>query len=346
VKEILGKNGVQEGTLTRMGRLLAVLQLMRIALALTAVADVWTLLLLNLPERPAPADLIARLAMAGLGSFFLYSFGMTLNDLLDARRDRLFASWRSIPSGRISPQAATVLCIVFLMLSLFFGAMLDVTRGQLYLPSSLLIAFITALLIVFYNSAGKFLGAAGLITLGLIRAMNSVMGRPDAHFLLLCMFLFTHITLAGLMAYHLESKRPRLKNSDIVLVVVNLTVINGLMLSAMIFWRQVNRELLIDSIGPGLMMAVFFAWALFQAMQKNLPVRQRGERIMLAALFWLFGYDASMLLSNREPAAAGLIALLGLVSLAVFLTIRMLGRGLLVKRPRYRLLETNGKTQS
>jgi len=313
---------------------------MRVALALTAVADVWTLMLMNLPGRPVPPDLIARLTMAALEAFFLYCFGMTLNDLLDARRDRLFAPSRPIPSGRISPPAAIVLSIVFLMLSLFFAAMLDVTRGQLYLPGSLLVAFSAALLIVFYNSAGKFLGSIGLVTLGLIRALNSTIGRPDAHFLLLCMFLLTHITLASLLAYQLESKRPRLRNVDFIAIAANLVIINGLMFSAMIFWRQVNRELLIDSIGPALMLVIFFTWAVMQTMQKAVPARQRGEKIMLVSLFWLFIYDASMLLSNREPASAGIIALLGVVSLTAFIIMRVLGRGVSVKRPSYRLLET------
>ncbi|HTV48443.1 MAG TPA: UbiA family prenyltransferase [Phycisphaerae bacterium] len=323
-----------------MKRLLAVLQLMRVALALTAVADAWTLLLMNLPGRTVPTDLIVRLTMAGLEAFFLYSFGMTLNDLLDARRDRLFASWRPIPSGKISPPAAIILSIVFLMLSLFFAAMLDVTRGQLYLPGSLLIAFSAAMFIVFYNSAGKFLGSIGLVSLGMIRALNSTIGRPDAHFLLLCMFLFTHITLAGTLAYHLESKRPRLKNIDIVIILANLLVVNGLMLSAMIFWKQVNRALLIDAAGPALMLVIFYIWAVMQASSVSLPTRQRGERIMLVGLFWLFCIDAAMLLSNGQFAQAGFIAILGIVSLITFFLMRLLGRGVPVRRPSYRLLET------
>ena len=48
----------------------------------------------------------------------LYGFGMALNDLMDIRRDRVFARWRPIPSGRIRPRTAIVVTLVLLMISL------------------------------------------------------------------------------------------------------------------------------------------------------------------------------------------------------------------------------------
>ena len=83
-------------------RLLALLQLTRAALAFTAIADVWTVLLLRLkPEQgggPEPSMLwtILQMLVASLVSAGLYGFGMSLNDLLDARHDRLFAPRRPI----------------------------------------------------------------------------------------------------------------------------------------------------------------------------------------------------------------------------------------------------------
>ena len=74
-----------------MGSLLAVFQIMRVALAFTAVADVWTLMFLRIPGQSAIKDPVAEFVLAAFASFFLYTFGMALNDLLDSRRDRLFA---------------------------------------------------------------------------------------------------------------------------------------------------------------------------------------------------------------------------------------------------------------
>ena len=108
-----------------MGRILAVLQILRLALSLTAIADVWTLMLLHIPGQPPMKYPVMQFLLAGLTSFFLYSFGMVLNDLLDSRRDQLFAPWRPIPSGRLGVPAVIVLSLVLMLLSLFSAAILS-----------------------------------------------------------------------------------------------------------------------------------------------------------------------------------------------------------------------------
>ena len=65
-------------------RALALLQLTRAALAFTAIADAWTILLLR-PPGAAPDPMIitmGKMAVTGVVSFGLYAFGMSLNDLL------------------------------------------------------------------------------------------------------------------------------------------------------------------------------------------------------------------------------------------------------------------------
>src|SRR5262245_8219132 len=103
-----------------MFRLLALLQLTRAALAFTAIADAWTIILLRSPSTPPPPMhiLILRMLVTGFASSGLYAFGMALNDLLDARRDRIFAPRRPIPSGRIAPRSAIVISLALLMLAL------------------------------------------------------------------------------------------------------------------------------------------------------------------------------------------------------------------------------------
>ncbi len=320
-----------------MSRFLATLQLMRVALAFTAVADTWTIMFLHGPGRPAPANPVVSLILAGATSFFLYSFGMVLNDLLDARRDRLFAPWRPIPSGRISPAAATVLSLLFLLLSLFSAAMLIVYQRHVLMPISLLLAMGVALLIVFYNAAAKYLGAIGLLTLGLIRALNCLIGKPNSHFLLLSMLLFTHITLAGAAAYYLESKRPRLKLKDVAAIPAGLLFLNGLMLAAMVYWHQINRLFLLDALGLGLSFTAYFLWAGVIFFNRKIPPRVRGQRVMQIGLFWLFIYDSVLLASNGQPLAALVILALGVISVATFAILRLLGRDS-PHKPQYRVL--------
>jgi 4-hydroxybenzoate polyprenyltransferase len=109
-----------------MFRLMALLQLTRAALAFTAIADAWTVLLLRVPgERPREMGLlIGEMLVVAVASFGLYGFGMALNDLLDARRDRIFAPRRPIPSGRIQPRWAVVTALGLLMAALLAAALM------------------------------------------------------------------------------------------------------------------------------------------------------------------------------------------------------------------------------
>ena len=319
-----------------MSRLLAVFQVTRVALAFTAVADAWTLLLLRIPGQAAPPHLVAELLLTAAVSFLLYCFGMSLNDLLDIRRDRLFAPWRALPSGRISPAAAIVLSLFCLLGALFSAAMLAMYQTGFLVPLSLLMAIVTAALILFYNAVAKFLGSVGVITLGLIRAANSLVARPESDFLLLAMFLFTHITVASLLAYYMESKRPRLKLYDLAIAGSALLIINGTMLIWMAWNGLWNHWLLMLAAGPGMVMLAFLLWAGFRYFKPKPNRRKQGQRIILAGMFFLFLYDGALLLANGQTKAALFIALCAALSIAAFFAMRMAGKGLNM-RPQYRL---------
>src|SRR5438046_709134 len=108
-----------------MFRLLALLQLTRAALAFTAIADAWTVFLLSVEEDHQQMGLkIATMIVIAVVSFGLYAFGMALNDLLDARRDRIFAPRRPIPSGRIQPRSALIISLLLLMAAFLASAFL------------------------------------------------------------------------------------------------------------------------------------------------------------------------------------------------------------------------------
>ena len=70
-------------------RLISVLQLARLALVFTAVADGVASLLLLTTLRPLDGGPLTawRVVAAALMSVGLYGFGMTLNDIIDRRRD-------------------------------------------------------------------------------------------------------------------------------------------------------------------------------------------------------------------------------------------------------------------
>ncbi len=319
-----------------MGSILAVFQIMRVALALTAVADVWTLMLLNIPGQPPVKDPVTQFILAGLASFFLYSFGMALNDLLDSRRDRLFAPWRPIPSGRLSVPAVIVLSLVLMLLGLFSAALLSWVE-PLSFPISLMLAMAVCLLIVFYNATGKFLGYVGFIAMGLIRGVNCTIGRPDADFLILSLFLFTHIAVASAISYRLESKRPRLRIAGVWKLLAGVAFIDALAIVVMLLRGGITRSALIDATGPAVVTLIYFAWVTGQIFNHHQPPRKRGERIMLVGLFTLFAYDAALLAANRSFKGMVLILALGLISYIAFWLMRLAGKGITVGRPRYRI---------
>jgi 4-hydroxybenzoate polyprenyltransferase len=289
--------------------------------------------------------LILQMLVTGVVSFGLYGFGMALNDLLDARRDRIFAPRRPIPSGRIGQRGAIVVAVFLVMMALLGAALLvpvhlwprlDALRVRDFVPYSFLFALATAALIVFYDATSKYLGGLGLVTLGVIRAFHCLIGNPKTPLLFLSMILLTHVILISAVAYRLENKRPRLRGRDVAVIVAGLLIGNGLAVWYM-WWREaLVGENLRMLIGPGIAGLVYMAWAVGLMMSKTISPRKKGERLMLLGLFWLFVYDASMLLSNGQMLAAVAITLLLICALLSFFGIRFLSRVMAVTKQGYR----------
>lgn len=330
-----------------MFRLLALLQLTRFALAFTAIADAWAVLLLRIPGSEAPPMwlLIVQMILTGIVSTGLYGFGMTLNDLLDARRDRIFAPRRPIPSGRIKIRWAIVVAILLMMVSLFAAAAITPVRFvslraqptlRDFVPWSFIFAFATAMLIVFYDATSKYLGGIGLVTLGAIRALHCLIGNPRTELLFLSMFLLTHVIVVSTIAYRLENKRPRLRRWDVVTVVVGIIIGNSLALWYMFMCNAFAKPILWMLIGPTVAAIVYATWAFVQLRNPNRTPREKGERLMLMGLFWLFIYDASMLLTNGQWLAGLAITLLLLCAITSFFGIRALSRAMTQPKVGYR----------
>lgn len=319
-----------------MGSILAVFQIMRVALAFTAVADVWTLMFLRIPGQSAIKDPVAEFALAAFASFFLYTFGMALNDLLDSRRDRLFAPWRPIPSGRLSVPAVIVLSLVLMLLGLFSATLLSWFE-PLHFPVALMLAMTVCLMIVFYNATGKYLGYIGFIALGLIRGVNCLIGRPNAGFLILSLFLFTHIAVGTAISYRLESKRPRLRITGVWKLLGSVALIDAMAVLIMLLRGSITRGVLIDALGPAVVAVIYFSWVVRQIFNHHEAPRKRGERIMLVGLFTLFAYDASLLAANGAFRGMAVILFLAVLSFIAFWVMRLAGKGLTVGRPHYRI---------
>ncbi len=340
-----------------MFRLLALLQLTRAALAFTAIADAWTVLLLRTSEDPVPRMglTIGKMLVMAVVSFGLYAFGMTLNDLLDARRDRIFAPRRPIPSGRIQPRWAVVTALVLLMAAFMASAFmtpLNLVGRRPWLPGwheltvldfvpfPFFFALATASLIVFYDATSKYLGGLGLVTLGAIRALHCLIGNPKTPVLFLSMFLLTHVIIVSTIAYKLENKRPRLRRRDLIAVVTGVVIGDGAAIMYMALRGSLVPANLMMLIGPVSAALVYTAWALAVMGRRKLSRRQKGERLMLMGLFWLFIYDATILASNGQFLAALAITLLLLCAIFSFFGIRAMNRGGVFGKSSYRAHRT------
>src|SRR4051794_28723476 len=264
-----------------MFRILALLQLTRAALAFTAIADAWAVLLLRSPGEPPPERwlIILQMLVMAVVSFGLYGFGMALNDLLDARRDRIFAPRRPIPSGRIKPRRALIIALLLLMAAFLASAFLTrvsvwTRSGPIHtrdiIPFSFFFTLATAALIVFYDATSKYLGGLGLVTLGAIRALHCLIGNPRTPLLFLSMILLTHVIVISTISYRLENKRPRLNKGDILTVVLGILIGNGVMLwyivtrryNGVVVWDVMwTRQWLTMLIGPAVAAAVYWLWA-------------------------------------------------------------------------------------
>ena len=97
----------------------------------------------------SPAQCIA-LALISIG---LYGFGMSLNDIIDRRRDRQISPHRPLPSGRIGLGTAHMICVMLGLLALFGGEIYANVAPNAAM--SLWLVVFTGGLMVFYDFAAK-----------------------------------------------------------------------------------------------------------------------------------------------------------------------------------------------
>lgn len=309
-------------------RLLPVLQLTRMALVFTAIADGLCAILLlaraQARELNLPLEQIVNvkdmLAMA-LVSSGLYGFGMSLNDIIDRRRDQQIAAHRPLPSGRIGIGAAHVICAALAGLALLAGAYYALRVSSAGWMTFLLVIW-TALLILFYDFAGKYLVTPGLLTLGLIRFFHAVIPAPQLPLLWHPLLLMNHVTIISLIAYEWEEKRPALTAMHWWAVLGGLALVDVASV-ALVVWRRselgysLGQSLWLDrGLAVPLTGVFLFAAAGILIRRHSMTPRDAGQRLMLYGLLWLILYDAAFAAGYVGPAWGLLI--LGLLPVAFF----------------------------
>lgn len=336
------------GLLSR--RLFPLLQLTRMALVFTAISNTQCALLLELARNAEPGQSLLRLfpwaaavALAA-ASTALYGFGMSLNDIIDRRRDSTLAAHRPLPSGRISIPAAHVICFLLGVCSVVAGALYARWSGQRWESMVMLIG--TGLLITFYDLAGKYLVALGLVTLGLIRFFHALIAAPDLPVLWHPLWLLNHVTIVSLVAYLWEQKRPALTRIHWWTVIGMLGAIDALLIGLEVgeFGWQGGRRMLTNLqitrglIGPAVAGMVFiaFTWVLRRRREQRIA----GQILMLYGLLWLIVYDVLFVAGYVSLSAAGMLLMLLPVAYGAVQFMRWWGRIVaLSSRPGFRRAE-------
>jgi 4-hydroxybenzoate polyprenyltransferase len=237
-----------------------------------------------------------RVVLVALISIGLYAYGMALNDIIDRRRDRQLASHRPLPSGRIALATAHVICGLLFLIALASG-FIYARRTGVNGWMSLVLVLWTVFLIAFYDFAGKYLVAVGLLTLGLIRFFHAIIPAPELPLLWHPLLLFTHVSILSAVAYWWEEKRPELTAAHWAAVLGGVGLIDILAVS-IVWWAarhgevaggmQWNRGLLLP-----MGLAVLFIIIAWRIRRRSATSRQAGQTLMLTGLLWLIVYDSA-----------------------------------------------------
>lgn len=245
---------------------------------------------------------------------------MSLNDVIDRRRDATIAADRPLPSGRLPVAIAKFICASLLSCALAGGILLsqqqnDARIGQI----TLLLVLGVTVLVCFYDFAGKYLLSFGLLTLGLIRFFHASIADPTLSMPWHPLLLMNHVTIVSSIAYSWEQKRPLLTKRHVAVVGLGLLAINAALVGLLAYRRGGREGSWIEDLSitpalvlPALALVLFVLVAMtIRSTKGGRDTRAAGRLFMLVGLLWLIVYDAAFVAGHVSvPAAAVLLVLL------------------------------------
>jgi 4-hydroxybenzoate polyprenyltransferase len=301
-------------------KLITAIQLTRLTMAFGAVSDVWFVILytrsrdeyVHVPVNtmdPVGAALLAG-AVVAVG---LFAYGAALNDVLDVRHDAAFSPERPIPAGRIRVGQAIVVTVGALMVAVLAAHQLGTW--------SLWITLITAAAILFYNAAGKFIPAVGVVTLGLIHAAHMLIPNHELTLMLPVWLVMTHAMVIAMAVHRLEDKRPRLNRTSVTGIVFGWITWSALLLGASLVQagRLWPEELsLLNLVIP--LAAVVGFLPIVRWKTVGVGPRVAAEKLKRYGAMWQSLYGAAWLWAlglGREALWIGAFALTGFAAMTL-----------------------------
>lgn len=299
-------------------RLITAVQLTRLTMAFGAVSDVWFIILLTKADAdyihvPVYSMSLAVALIAGaVVAVGLFAYGASLNDILDVRHDTAFSPDRPIPAGRIRLGQAIVVTV---------GALIVATLGAIALGERAVgITLVTATGILFYNAAGKFIPAVGVVTIGLIHASHMFIPNAELTFTLPVWLVMTHAMVIAIGVHILENKRPRLTKQAYVAIILGWLTWSAIVLGAGAFrdglWpEEAWLAGLIFPLAAVIGFGVVAWWKI-----TGVSGRASAEKLKRYGAMWQSLYGASWLLClglTTQAAWIGLFALAGFTAMTL-----------------------------
>ncbi|MGP1271960.1 MAG: UbiA family prenyltransferase [Phycisphaerales bacterium] len=190
-------------------RLASVLQLTRVTGAFAAIANVWFVIVWTraFPEEPGTVSLTTTpvwIALTGgaITALGLYAFGATLNDVVDAKRDRTLRPNRPLAAERVSIEAAMALTVGTLLFAVLGSFMLGLEAS--------ILTCIVAIAVTAYNLLGRFVPAIGLPLLSVVYAGHMLVPNVELVFTWPVILVLTHALVIGLISHVLDARVPKL----------------------------------------------------------------------------------------------------------------------------------------
>lgn len=314
-------------------RIAPVLQLTRVTMAFAVVANTWFVILWTranasdeaVSQAITDSPLWLLLGAASMVAIGLFTFGVSLNDVLDLRRDRLLRPDRPLPSGRLALDHAISL-VVGTMVVAVLGATAFGTQAVL-----LTLVLIAAILV--FNAAGKFVPAVGLVFLGLIYAGHMLVPNLHLRFLWPVWLVMTHALVVAASTHAMARKVPKLSRRAVVAAVLGWLFWSGVLLVEQ--WHRCPggglwpRWVPLSAIAWPAALALLFVLVSWRRVLRHGTGPRAAAKIERYGALWLAFYACAWLFGT-DHITAGLV-MAGLAAAALL--------GMTVMRETYGLLE-------
>ncbi len=292
----------------RPSRLWPLLELVRIQLTPTAVADSFTgYCLASAVVGRDDKTSVPTLLLLALSSVAAYWSGMISNDWFDREKDVAGRKNRPIARGSVTPTSAAILCIILSIISVVTALIISTFAG---------LTAVTLLSVAnLYNGGGKRVPIAGNLLMGICRTLNLFLGaaavlhpsslleRPE----ILVAGAILGLYVAGVTAASVLEDRPHVPGVFLAttapLILVPLTLA---LLPTRNVWAVLN------SVALGVLLVKAMARGYLKP--RASPSLHPAEEFVRAGLSNLLLVDAGILLSKELLAPA--ISVYGLMILA------------------------------